>query len=71
MEHARGLHFFGAVDSRCSDLQRKLSKQKASEQLRQMLLLGLTGLGVNEELVRDAAVEQSKSLKSVQPKEGR
>ena len=66
------LYWLGLCQALITDvIQQKLSQQEASEQLQQMLLLGLTGLGVNAELVRDAANEQSKSLNGAELKEGR
>ncbi|GAB5489733.1 MAG: hypothetical protein Pars2KO_33030 [Parasphingorhabdus sp.] len=61
------LYWLGLCQALMTDvIQRRLSVQVASKQLHQMLLLGLTGLGVDAELVHDAAASQSESLKHVQ-----
>lgn len=59
------LYWLGLCQAMMTDvIQQKFSRQKASEQLEKMLLLGLTGLGVNEEFIGDIAAAQSKSLNS-------
>jgi len=63
------LYWLGLCQAIITDvIQRKLSQQKASEQLQQMLLLGLTGLGVKTELVYDTAALQAKFLNNAQLK---
>ncbi len=57
------LFWLGLCQAMMTDvIERKLSTQAASEQLYEMLLLGLTGLGVNQKLIDHTAIEQSKSL---------